>query len=166
MNDALYELLVARRPKPYDLPVRILVILLIVAVIFFGMPFLGFLAVFIAVLIALAAYYLIFPRLSVEFEYTLLNHDMQIDAIYNRAKRKSRMNFDIQNAEIIAPKKSPRLNSYHAEKVHDFSSGSGSAKVYAIMIPIDKKNACIYIEPDAKMLDHMQQWMGSKMYQN
>ena len=114
MNDALYELLVARRPKPYDLPVRILVILLIVAVIFFGMPFLGFLAVFIAVLIALAAYYLIFPRLSVEFEYTLLNHDMQIDAIYNRAKRKSRMNFDIQNAEIIAPKKSPRLNSYHA----------------------------------------------------
>ena len=67
MNDALYELLVARRPKPYDLPVRILVILLIVAVIFFGMPFLGFLAVFIAVLIALAAYYLIFPRLSVEF---------------------------------------------------------------------------------------------------
>ena len=39
MNDALYELLVARRPKPYDLPVRILIILLIVAVIFFGMPF-------------------------------------------------------------------------------------------------------------------------------
>ena len=119
-----------------------------------------------AVLIALAAYYLIFPRLSVEFEYTLLNHDMQIDAIYNRAKRKSRMNFDIQNAEIIAPKKSPRLNSYHAEKVHDFSSGSGSAKVYAIMIPIDKKNACIYIEPDEKMLDHMQQWMGSKMFRD
>ena len=55
MNDALYELLVARRPKPYDLPVRILIILLIVAVIFFGMPFIGFLAVFVAVLIALAA---------------------------------------------------------------------------------------------------------------
>ena len=56
MNDALYELLVARRPKPYDLPVRLLIILLIVAVIFFGMPFIGFLAVFFAVLIALAAY--------------------------------------------------------------------------------------------------------------
>ena len=41
MNDALYELLVARRPKPYDLPVRILIILLIVAVIFFGMPFMS-----------------------------------------------------------------------------------------------------------------------------
>lgn len=166
MNDALYELLVARRPKPYDLPVRILIILLMVAVIFFGMPFLGFLAVFIAVLIALAAYYLIFPRLSVEFEYTLLNHDMQIDAIYNRAKRKSRMNIDIQNAEIIAPKNSPRLNSYRAEKIQDFSSGRNNDKVYAIMIPVDKKNTCIYIEPDAKMLDHMQQWMGSKMFRD
>ena len=31
MNDALYELIVARKPKPYDLAVRILVILLIAA---------------------------------------------------------------------------------------------------------------------------------------
>ena len=166
MNDALYELLVTRKPKPYDMVVRILVILLIIAVAIGGMPFIGMTSFLVAVLIALLAYYFIFPRLNVEYEYTLLNHDMQIDAIYNRAKRKSRMNFDIQNAEIIAPKKSPRLNSYHAEKVHDFSSGSGSAKVYAIMIPIDKKNACIYIEPDEKMLDHMQQWMGSKMFRD
>ena len=150
MNDALYELLVARRPKPYDLPVRILIILLIVAVIFFGMPFIGFLAVFIAVLIALAAYY----------------HDLQIDIIYNRSKRKPRLNIDIQNAEIIAPKDSPRLNSYRAEKVHDFSSGKKNANVYSIMIPVDKKNTCIYIEPDAKMLDQMQQWMGMKMYRD
>ena len=166
MNDALYELLVARRPKPYDLPVRLLIILLMVAVIFFGMPFIRVLAVFIAVLIALAAYYLIFPRLSVEYEYILLNHDLQIDAIYNRAKRKQRMTIDIQNAEIIAPKSSPRLNSYHSEKVHDFSSGRKNGNVYAIMIPVDKKNTCILIEPDAKMLDQMQQWMGMKMYRD
>ena len=67
MNDALYELLVARRPKPYDLPVRILVILLIVAVIFFGMPFLGFRAVFLAVLLSLAPCRVIIPPLRVAF---------------------------------------------------------------------------------------------------
>ena len=44
MNDALYELIVARKPKPYDLLVRILVILLIAAVIIIGMPFIGLLA--------------------------------------------------------------------------------------------------------------------------
>ena len=37
MNDALYELIVARKPKPYDLVIRILVILLIIAVAIGGM---------------------------------------------------------------------------------------------------------------------------------
>lgn len=166
MNDALYELIVARRPKSYDLPVRILVILLIVAVAVLGMPFLGALALLIAVLLAVLAYYFVFPRLNVEYEYILLNHDLQIDVIYNRAKRKHLKTFDIQAAEIIAPKGSPRLNSYKADKVYDYSSGNPSAKVYAIMMSMDQKNVCIYIEPDAKMTDNMQQWMGMKMYKD
>ena len=34
----------------------------------------------------------------------ILNHDLQIDAIYNKSKRKHMLSFDIQSAEIIAPK--------------------------------------------------------------
>lgn len=164
MNDAFYELLVTRKPKPYDMVVRILVILLIIAVAIGGMPFIGMTSFLVAVLIALLAYYFIFPRLNVEYEYTLLNHDMQIDVIYNRSKRKSLMNFDIQAAEIIAPKQSPRLNSYHPDKTYDYSSGNSSARVFAIETSMDQKKVCIYIEPDQKMIDHMKQWMGSKMY--
>lgn len=164
MNDALYELIVARKPRPYDLIVRILVIFLIIAVAVGGMPFIGMSAFLAAVLIAVLAYYFIFPRLNVEYEYALLNHDMQIDVIYNRAKRKSLMNIDIQAAEIIAPRQSPRLKSFHPDKVYDYSSGNPSAKVFAIHMPLDQKNVCIYIEPDSEMIDHMKQWMGSKMY--
>lgn len=166
MNDALYELIVARRPKPYDLPVRILVILVVVAIAVLGMPFLGFLSFTLALVVAILAIYFIFPKLNVEYEYTLLNHDLQIDVIYNRSKRKKMKNFDIQTAEIIAPKGSPRLNSFKPDKVFDFSSGNPSAKVYAIMIAVDQTNACVYIEPDAQMLDHMKRWMGMKMYQD
>lgn len=164
MNDALYEQLVARRPKPYDLAVRVLVIVVIVAVAVLGMPFLGVIAFMIAVVLALLAYYFIFPKLSVEYEYALLNHDMQIDIIYNRAKRKHKLNFDIQSAEIIAPKGSHRLGSYKPEKIYDFSSGNPNSRPYAVMIPLDQKNTCIYIEPDSKMIDQMRQWMGSKMF--
>lgn len=166
MNDALYEQLISRRPKAYDLPVRILVILVIVAVAVFGMPFIGYLAFVVAVLLALAAYYLIFPKLSVEYEYIILNHDLLIDAIYNKSKRKRMTSLDIQAAEIIAPKGSPRLNSYKPDKTYDYTAGNPSAKAYAIMLPMDQKNVCICIEPDAKMLDHMKQWMGMKMYQD
>ena len=128
MNDALYELIVARRPKPYDLPVRILVILVIVAIAVLGMPFFGFLSFVVAVLAAILAYYFIFPKLNVEYEYIILNHDLQIDAIYNKAKRKRLQSLDIQGAEIIAPKGSPRLNSYRPDKTYDYTSGDPNGK--------------------------------------
>ena len=166
MNDALYEQLISRRPKPYDLPLRILIILVIVAVAVLGMPFVGILSFVIAVILAVLAYYFVFPKLNVEYEYIILNHDLQIDAIYNKAKRKRLKNLDIQGAEIIAPKGSPRLHSYKPDKVYDYSSGNPSGKAYAIMMPMDQKNICIYIEPDAKMIDHMKQWMGMKMFQD
>ena len=56
MNDALYEQLISRRPKAYDLPVRILVILVIVAVAVLGMPFIGFLSFVIAVILVACPY--------------------------------------------------------------------------------------------------------------
>ena len=99
-----------------------------------------------------------------EYEYSLLNHDLDIDAIYSKEKRKSKMNLDIQNAEIIAPKGSHRLDSYHPEATCDFSSRNANAKIFAIMIPINQKMTCIYIEPDEKMIEHMKQWMGMKMF--
>ena len=102
----------------------------------------------LAAILALLAYYFAFPLLNVEYEYSLLNHDLDIDAIYSKEKRKSKMNLDIQNAEIIAPKGSHRLDSYHPEATCDFSSGNANAKIFAIMIPINQKMTCVYIEPD------------------
>ncbi len=166
MNDAMYEQIVARKPKAYDLPVRILIIVLIVALVIVGTPYIGILAFLIALVLGALSYYLIFPRLNVEYEYAILNHDLQIDAIYSKAKRKAKLGFDIQQAEIIAPAKSHRLDSYRAEKTYDFTSGDASAKTYAVMIALDQKNTCVLIEPDDKMLDHMKQWMGMKLYQD
>ena len=138
MNDALCEHIVARKSKPMDFVIRVLIIVVIVAI--GGMPFLGFFAFALAATLALLAYYFAFPLLNVEYEYSLLNHDLDIDAIYSKEKRKSKINLDIQNAEIIA------------------------AKIFAIMIPINQKMTCVYIEPDEKMIEHMKQWMGMKMF--
>ena len=164
MNDALYEQLVPRRQKTSGILISILIIVLADAAAVFGMPWIGILSFFIAVLIRMIAFYFIFPKLRVEYEYMILNHDLQIDAIYNKSKRKNMLNFDIQTAEIIAPKKSPRLNSFHPDKTYDFTSGNENAGVYAVMISLDQKNSCVYIEPDRKMIEHMRQWMGSKMF--
>lgn len=166
MNDAFYEQLVTRKTRPLDVLIRILIILFIAAVAVVGTLFIGFLAFFIAVLLAMGAYYFIFPRLSVEYEYTLLNYDIDVAAIFSKEKRKNITSFDIRQAEIIAPKDSPRLHSYSPGKIQDFSSGNADAKVYAIMIPLDQGVNCIYLEPDQKMLDHMKSWTGMKLYED
>ena len=164
MNDAFYEQLVARKSRPLDTVIRILIIAALALILVFSMMFIGFLGVIITVVLAFLAYYFVFPKLSVEYEYTLLNHDMEVDAIYSKSKRKKLLTFDIQQAEIIAPKGSPRLNSQHPEKTLDFSSQDAKAKAYSIMIQLNQKNTCIIIEPDDSMLNHMKSWMGMKLY--
>lgn len=166
MNDAFYEQLVTRKTRLLDILIRILTIAFIALVAMIGMLFLGFLAFFIAVLLAMGAYYFIFPRLNVEYEYTLLNYDIDVAAIYSKEKRKNITSFDIRQAEIVAPKGSPRLNSYHPSKTLDFSSGEADAKVYAIMIPVESGVNCFLLEPDRTMLEHIKDWTGMKLYEN
>ena len=100
MNDALCEHIVARKSKPMDFIIRILIIVVIVAVAIVGLPFLGFFAFALAAILALLAYYFAFPLLNVEYEYSLLNHDLDIDAIYSKEKRKSKMMFFHQYCNI------------------------------------------------------------------
>lgn len=164
MNDALYEQLVARKSSPKDNMIRIGIIVFTASVLIIATSLIGFLGVMLAVILAFLDYYFIFPKLNVEYEYTLLNHDLQIDTIYNQAKRKKQISFDIQHAEIIAPNDSRHLNSKRADKTLDFSSHRSTAKKYSIFIPLEQKNMCIIIEPDDKMLTHMKSWMGSKFF--
>ena len=79
MNDALYEQLVPRKQKTSGILISILIIVLAVAVAVLGMPLVGFLSFLIAVLILMIAFYFIFPKLNVEYEYMILNHDLQIE---------------------------------------------------------------------------------------
>lgn len=164
MNDAFYEQFVTRKTKPTDILLRVLIIFIICAVVLVGLPFIGTTAVIIAFLLAMGAYYFVFPRLHVEYEYSILNHDLDIAAIYSKEKRKHLFTLDIQQVEIMAPKNSPRLRSYHTDKSKDFSSGDEKAKIFAVVLPADQKFSCILLEPDDKMLDHMKSWMGMKLY--
>ena len=132
MNDALYEQLVPRKQKTSGILISILIIVLVSRCCCFRNASGRFSVISYRSLILMIAFYFIFPKLNVEYEYMILNHDLQIDAIYNKSKRKHMLSFDIQSAEIIAPKKSPRLNAFHPDKTYDFTSGNENADVYAL----------------------------------
>jgi len=164
MNDALYEHVVAKKPRITDTLIRIAIIVALFFTVVIGMTTLGTFIIIIVAILGFLAHTFIFTRLNVEYEYILLNHDIDIDAIFSKAKRKKRLSFDFQKAEIIAPKNSPRIRSYQPEKTYDFTSGLPDAKVYAIMINLEGKRVCVLVEPDQGMLDFIKPWMGSKIH--
>lgn len=166
MNDAYYEQLVTRKSKPMDYVIRFLVVFVIIAVAFFGMPFIGFLSIFVAVLLGVLAFYFIIPRLNVEYEYVILNHDMDVDAIYSQSKRKRLMSFSLKEAEIVAPMNSSRLQSYHPVKTYDFSAGKPNTDTYALMIHPGQQMTRILFDPDETMLKHMEGWLGTKLFRD
>ncbi|MGC4019470.1 MAG: hypothetical protein QM793_09795 [Muricomes sp.] len=162
MNDTFYEQLVTRKTSAGNIVARIAIIAALALFLIFSTPLLGLFSIIITAVLAFGAYYFIFQKLNVEYEYTLLNYDMEIDVIYNKSKRQELISFDVRQSEIMAPKNSPRLNSCHPDKTLDFSSKDGTA--FALMIPINQKNTCIILEPDSKMLTQMKSWMGTKLY--
>ena len=165
MNDAIYEHIVARRSSPLDLikKIALILVLALIFIIMIGIGLGGF-SLVIMLILGFLTHVFIFSKINKEYEYTLLNHDMDVDVIYNKQKRKRALSFDFQKAEIIAPKNSPRLRSFNIEKTYDFSSGDPNEKVFSIIMQLNQKRTCIMIEPDQGMINHMRPWMGSKFH--
>ena len=164
MNDAIYEHIVARKSSPLDLVKKVAIILLLVLIFIIIYPLLFGFTLVLMLILGFLTHVFIFSKINKEYEYTLLNHDMDVDVIYSRSKRKRVLSFDFQKAEIIAPRNSPRLNSYKIEKTYDFSSGDPTEKTFAIIMPLNQKRTCIIVEPDQGMINHMRPWMGSKFH--
>ena len=164
MNDTFYEQLIARKSTAWTWAVRILVVFAVLAIFFVGLPLVGGFAFILAAGLAFLAYYVIFPRLNVEYEYDVANYDMGISIIYNKASRKEKFSFDIREVELIAPKGSPKLYNVSSMKVHDFTSREDNAKVYGIVTSIGSQKVCLYLEPNEKILQSLKDWAGAKMY--
>jgi len=80
MNDNFHEQLITKKQKGNPLVIRIIVVVFIILFLTIGALFLGFLSIIIAVVLGVTAYFYIFPNLSVEYEYSLVNHELDITA--------------------------------------------------------------------------------------
>ena len=151
MDTALYELLVARQNQ---MKTRLLKALTITLIIVIAAIVIVFFPTFLPVVIILGAlaYFFVFPRFNVEYEYTILQQDFDIDIIYNKANRKSAKTIDLREAELIAPATSSRLGSFKPTNTLDYSTQNPADKPYAIIIPLDRNLTKVLIQPDEGML--------------
>ena len=162
MNDTFYEQLVKKKSSPLMPALKVLLICVLAAALILALFFVGFWPAVLIIILAFLLYYFVFPLLAVEYEYTLLNYDVDIDAVYSKTKRRHKLSFDLRTAEVIAPAGSEALASCRSAKCCDFTSRSHPENVYAVVIASGQSRMTILLEPDETTLRHLRQWGGSK----
>ena len=152
MNDTLYEQTIkhtlSKKEKIENLGILVSGIIgIIVSLVVLG----GFFFIAFTVII-LIEYFVLLPRRSIEVEYSFFDQVLEISYIYNKEKRKTKLEIDMRNVETIAPTDSDEIRVCHPQKVMDFSSGEENRETYSIMGRMGSQLTQVIVEPDEKLL--------------
>ena len=165
MSDLYSELLVKKKRTAKDNLIKYGMIgltALLVAAGLFLMPLL----LIAAIVVGVAAYFII-PGTDLEFEYLFVNGELDIDKIMAKTKRKKVKTLNLQEADLMAPLNSHRMDYYNGNqklKVLDFSSGDPEHKRYAIIMRDGGETCKIIIEPDEALAKNMRNCAPSKVF--
>lgn len=150
MNDTFYELLVKKnKPETAAVILSVINIVAIVSLLVLSLyiPFVSILAI----ALGFVFYYIVYPKISVEYEYSLLNADLTIDAIYNKTKRKSLLTLDIKSLDAAFPASSPKMTGKRNGKILDCSTGNLKMS-YCLIFPSSGENIMLLLSPDDRLL--------------
>jgi len=153
MGDIFKEQIVKRKPSPKDTFKRIGLILAVIVVAILAFSIIPPIAPFLIVAAGFGAWYLM-SYFRVEYEYAFTDGEFDIDAIYNRSRRKRLFSARVNDFEIMAHVNDKmRINEFQsAVEVLDYSSGVVGDDSYAFLINYKGKRTKIIIEPNAVML--------------
>ena len=137
MDEIFIERIVKRKVDIKGMLLRVLAVVLTVLSLC-TILFLGMLGLTLTILFAYLTY-LVWAYTSVEYEYSFLNTELTIEKIMGQRKRKHVDEFDIKQAEIIAPAVSDEIKSRAGNIVTlDYSTGYGSSDLYSMITNTDK----------------------------
>ena len=154
MDEVFVEQIVKRRISISGILLRMLFIFLTLAGLM-SMMILGMLGFTIAILLGYATY-LVWAYTSVEYEYSFLNGELSVDKIIGQRKRKSIANYDIKEAEIVAPFVSDAVVRASANAIiKDYSTRTNNNDVYAMIINNSNGKFKVVFEPNEKVLEAM-----------
>lgn len=163
MGDSFSELIVAKRQSFGARFLQMLIKAMTIASLVF--MFLTFSAIFlIAFFVCFLLWYFLVPRLSVEYEYSYVNGELDIAAIYSKKSRKHLATLELTQAECIAPLGSDALSGYgDTYKVVDYSSRNPNAdvKTYVMIKPDTREKILLHL--DGTMLDDLRYRMPRKV---
>ncbi len=155
MNETYVECLVERKQNPFSIVIKAAMIALCAVCVILSLAGLPFMLL-LAVIIGAVAGYLVFPVLSIEYEYLYLDKEISIDKIMSKQKRKKELVLDLIKMELLAPASSHEFDSYLNRNVQikDYSSGMEGEghKPYYLAYHDEKTEMLVKLEPNEEML--------------
>lgn len=154
MSEVFVERIIKRKTSLKGMLLRLFSIVIVLIGVF-SIFLLGILGITItAVLIYVA--YLCWIYTNIEYEYSFLNGELSIDKIMGQRKRKHIAEFNIKEAELVAPSLSEDIvRASQNTVIKDFSSGSKTEDMYSIIIDGKEGRSQVVFEPDENMIDAM-----------
>ena len=164
MGDIFAEQLVKRKKKPSEQFLKYALTALVVVFALGGLFVAGFL-VYLALALAVACYF-IFPRFNVEYEYSYVNGEFDVDVIYSMQKRKKKEVFNLQDVDCVALYGNPALAAYQTGyTITDYSAFDASKPPYVIVKGSEKRLIYMQIE-DPTILSDMKRRLQRRFYEN
>ena len=107
-----------------------------------------------AVACGVAAWFLS-QRIRVEYEYLLLDHEITVDAIYGKNRRKKMLNCAVNKIESLSPYEEGRADHVRRQNItlEDYSSGKAEDRHYLMVCGGEQKKVAFVLTPNTEMLD-------------
>ena len=158
--DFYAETTVVRKIDENPTPVKRFFLLLLAITLALGLVHMLF---WIASVIVLFMFLWCRSNLEVEFDYTLVNMELDIDKVIRSKKRKRLMTLGLKDVLIIAPMGSEALDNYYHFPLFDLSSGDPNGPSYIIVCTHCGQKRRLQLELSQEMLRAMRLQIGSKV---
>jgi len=153
MGDVFKEQIIKRKPTIKDMIFRTLIVVAAVIIAIVALIMLQSIGVIVAFGAAFGAFYAM-SFFNVEYEYIFTNGDLDIDVIYNRARRKRLISVNVKKFDLMCHVEDKmRIGEFASAEVKlDYSSGTLNENTYAFLTVHNSKRTKVVIEPNDKML--------------
>lgn len=156
MKDKFTEDIIIKEKNDGNIVIIAFFILLTIVLFFMGVFRILYGAYILCLVSGFLAYYFA-GKQNVEYEFIMTNEQVEVDAIYNKQKRKHIFTFNLEEVKVAAPYASMRLEHERksAVKTFYFVSGINNRPAYSLLGEFGGIKTEIVLEPTEKIMEHI-----------
>lgn len=166
MDQTFSEMIVKAKPTDGIFVMRsiCMVLCLLGFLMCFLIPIIGIISVIVFGFLT----YKVIKWTSLEYEYSLFEGKLDIDAIMGQKRRKNKASVDLNSCMMVAKETSSKLDAVRNPmyKIKDYSRGFRNGKRYEVVIAFGDLKQRILFEPDEKMIQIIKTVIPSKFYED